>query len=65
MLGKPDLFILSGAVGKKVYDHICNAKPPKEPLYTKEEARKFEESLLPHLDEIAKAMEVETAAYGK
>ena len=39
---KPECFVLFGEWGKKIYDHIMNAKPLAKPLYTKSDAEEFE-----------------------
>lgn len=41
MVGKPDVYILTGENGKKAYEHICNARPAKTPQYTEEERKEF------------------------
>ncbi len=41
MLGKPDVFILSGKSGKETYNRICNAKPLSSPQYSKKERNIF------------------------
>lgn len=55
---KPEFYILSGKSGQEAYEHICNAKPLEKPLYSKEESKKFESILAPHLTEIIKEMKV-------
>ena len=41
MVGKPDVYILTGESGNKAYDHICSAQPLKNPQYTEEERAEF------------------------
>ncbi|MDY5122433.1 MAG: hypothetical protein SPE59_01350 [Treponema sp.] len=41
MVGKPDVYILTGENGKKAYDHICNAQPLEHPQYSDDERAEF------------------------
>lgn len=41
MVGKPDVFILTGENGEKAYNHICNAKPLEAPQYSDDERKEF------------------------
>ncbi len=41
MIGKPDVYILSGKSGEKAYNKICNAKPLSKPQYTTNERQSF------------------------
>ena len=54
---KGDMLVLTGVAGTKAYNHICNAKPLKKPLYTKEDSDRFEKLLAPHISQIIKEME--------
>ena len=54
MVGKPDIFILSGNSGKIAYDKICSAKPLSTPQYTKTERDNFNKTFSKRIPDIIK-----------
>ena len=54
MVGKPDVFILTGDNGRLAYEKICNAKPLKSPQYTKSERDDFNSRFAAYIPEIKK-----------
>lgn len=54
MVGKPDIFILSGNSGKLAYEKICSAKPLLAPQYTKTERDDFNRTFSKRIPDIIK-----------
>ena len=54
MVGKPDVFILSGNSGKLAYEKICNAKPLLTPQSTKTERDDFNRTFSKRIPDIIK-----------
>lgn len=52
MIGKLDVFILSGKSGKEAYNRICNAKPLSTPQYSKKERDTFNKNFLKCIPDI-------------
>ena len=61
MVGKPDVFILTGDSGKKAYNKICNAKPLNTPQYSPREREDFNSRFAAYLPEIIKNWKATTA----
>ena len=54
MIGKPDVYILTGESGKKAYEHICNAHSSKTLQYTDKERKEFNVEFSKIIPEIIK-----------
>lgn len=52
MVGKPDVYILSGKSGKEAFNKICNAKPLAAPQYSKKERDTFNKDFLKWIPDI-------------
>ena len=61
MVGKPDVFILTGDSGKRAYNKRCNAKPLKSPQYSIRERDEFNSRFAAYLPEIINSWNKTTA----
>ncbi|MBO4630276.1 MAG: hypothetical protein J5687_10035 [Treponema sp.] len=62
MVGKPDVYILTGKSGQMAYEKICNAKPLKTPQYSKSVRDDFNTRFAAYLPEIKKNWDIIVAS---